>query len=184
MRKFVGVAMAAGLVLSVGVLGAPTAGAAGGTVCATSKGAAKFTPALPKVGDPKTVVSKLTASGTVGGCAGGGVTSGKTVFTQTVKGTPGNCATLLKPDPKSKGTIGKLVITWNNGSTSTVASFTVKQTKAVTTSTTTGKITAGLFVGSSVSGSVTYTPQAGGCTKVPLATVTYLGAKGTKFIIK
>ncbi len=184
MRKTFGVLTVVALMLPVGVMTASSSGAAGGTVCTTSKGSAKFTPALPKVGDPKKINSKLSATGTVSGCKGGGVTAGKTVFTQTVKGTPGNCATLLKPDPKSKGTIGKLVITWGPGKTSTAAVFTVKQTKSVTTSTTTGKITAGLFVGSTITGSVVYTPQTGGCTKVPLATVTYVGAKGVKFVIK
>lgn len=169
----------------MGVLSSGTAGAAGGTVCATSAGTAKFTPPLPILSSKVTVKGKLSATGTVGKCVGGGVTSGHTVFTQTVVSATGsNCSTLVKPDLKSKGTIGKLVITWNTGKTSTVGSFAVKQTKSVTTSTTTGKITAGLFVGSSITGSVTYTVPAGGCSTKPLSTVTYVGAKGAKFIVK
>ena len=76
------------------------------------------------------------------------------------------------------------MITWNTGKTSTATVFTVKQTKTITTSTTTGKITAGLFIGSSITGSVTYTVPKGGCSTKPLATVTYVGAKGAKFVIK
>ena len=184
MRKHLGVALAVALALSAGAFGMTTAGAAGGTTCTTSAGTAKFTPPLPILSSAVKVNSKLSATGTVGKCTGGGVTSGHTVFTQTVAGTPGNCTTLTKPDPKSKGTIGKIVITWNTGKTSTATAFTVKQTKTITTSTTTGKITAGLFVGSTITGSVTYKVPAGGCSTKPLATVTYTAATGAKFIIK
>ncbi len=184
MRKSLGLLLAAALMLPVGVMAASSAGAAGGTVCTTSKGSAKFTPPLPILTSAVKVKSKLTAAGTVGGCAGGGVTSGKTVFTQTSAITPGNCKTLVTVDPKSKGTIGKLVITWNTGKTSTATAFTVKQTKSITTSTTTGKITAGLFVGSTITGSVKYTTPAGACSSKPLASVTYAGAAGVKFVIK
>ena len=183
MRKVGGVLLAVAMVLPLTMMATP-AGAAGGTVCTTSSGTAKFTPPLPILTSSVKVNSTLTATGTVGKCAGGGVTSGHTTFTQTVKGTPGNCTTLTKPDPKSKGTIGKLVVTWNTGKTSTATAFTVKQTKTITTSTTTGKITAGLFIGSSITGSVTYTVPKGGCSTKPLATVTYVAAKGAKFVIK
>jgi hypothetical protein len=156
------------------VLVAP-AGAAGGTVCTTSAGTATFTPPLPVLTSKTLVNGNLSAVGTVGKCTGGGVTSGHTKFKQTVKSTTGsNCSTLAKPSPTSKGTIGSLTITWNTGKTSTAASFTVKQTKSVTTSTTTGKITSGLFVGSTITGSVKYSLPAGACSKKPLATVTYV----------
>jgi len=165
------------------VLVASPAGAAGGTVCATSAGTATFTPPLPILSSKTLVNGSLSAVGTVGKCTGGGVTSGHTKFKQTVKSTTGsNCTTLTKPSPTSKGTIGSLVITWNTGKTSTAASFTVKQTKSVTTSTTTGKITAGLFVGSTITGSVKYTVPSGGCTSKPLATVTYV--QTANFVIK
>ena len=184
MRKVAGVLLVAALAVPAGMVAFSPAGAAGGTTCTTSAGAAKFTPPLPILSSAVKVKAKLTATGTVGKCVGGGVTSGHTTFTQTSAITPGNCTTLTKPDPKSKGTIGKLVITWNTGKTSTATAFVVKQTKAITTSTTTGKITAGLFVGSSITGSVTYKVPTGGCSTKPLATVTYTGAKGAKFIIK
>jgi hypothetical protein len=174
MRKSFGVLLAVASLLPMVMIGAAPAGAAGGTKCATSSGAATFTPALPILSSKVLVNSTLAATGTVGKCVGGSVTSGHTTFKQTVKGAGSNCSTLVKPDPKSKGTIGKLVVTWNNGKTSTSTAFTVKQTKSVTTSTTTGKITAGLFVGSTISGSVKYTTPTGACSAKPLAKVTYV----------
>ncbi|MGO9876608.1 MAG: hypothetical protein ACLPVY_22770 [Acidimicrobiia bacterium] len=182
MRRIAGLLLAAAMVLPVGLV-ASAAGAAGGTVCATTAGTATFTPPLPILSSKATVAGTLSAVGTVGKCAGGGVTSGHTTFKQTVKSTTGsNCTTLAKPSPTSKGTVGTLTITWNTGKTSTATSFAIKQTKLVTTATTTGKITAGLFVGSTVTGTVKYTLPKGACSAKPLATVTY--AQAGNFTIK
>jgi hypothetical protein len=167
--------MVAALVMSMGAFGASSAGgAAGGTVCSTSADTAVFAPALPVLSSKVLVKGTLSATGTVGKCKGGGVTSGHTTFKSSKSTTGANCSTLAKPNPASKGTIGKLTIVWNTGKTSTVASFTVKQTKTVTTATTTGKITAGLFVGMTITGSVKYSLPKGACGSKPLAKVTYV----------
>ena len=174
MRKQLCVVAAAGLLLSMGALGMSTAGAAGGTVCGTAAGKATFTPPLPKLGDATLVKGSLTSAGTVGKCVGGGVTTGHTAFKSNPATTGSNCTTLAKPDPKGKGTIGKFVITWNTGKTSTVTTFTIKQvTGKPPTATVGGKITAGLFVGSTMKGTVLYKLPAGGCSAKPLAAVTY-----------
>ncbi len=186
MRKTFGLLCAVALMLPVGVI---TAGAASGAAktptCKTASGTATFKPPLPDLTKTKKVKSKLSAKGKLGGCAGGGVKSGTITFTQTTKPTPSNCTTLGTPDPKSKGTIGKLVIKWNTGKLSTVGKFTIKQTKAVVDATTTGKITAGLFKGKTVKGTTTYTLPKNACAKGhPLSKVTFKNKKNTKFVIK
>jgi hypothetical protein len=185
MRKFAGVLLAAALALPVGALIAAPGGAAAATpTCKTAAGSATFKPPLPDLTSTKKVKSSLTAVGTVGKCTGGGVASGKTKFVSPTSKTGANCATLAKPDPKSKGTVGSITITWNNNKTSTAKVFTIKQTTAnATHANTTGKITAGLFKGKSISGQVAYTLPKGACTKGhPLKTVKYSAIK--PFVIK
>src|SRR5471030_2830506 len=99
MRKSFGVLLAVASLLPMVMMAAP-AGAAGGTVCATSAGSATFTPPLPILSSKVKVAGTLKATGTVGKCVGGGVTSGHTTFVQTVKSTTGgsNCTTLTHPD--------------------------------------------------------------------------------------
>jgi hypothetical protein len=173
MRKSLGLLLATALVLPVGVMAASSSGAAGGTVCSTAAGSAVFSPALPVISSAVLVKGTLVATGTLGKCVGGGVTSAHTVF-KSPKGTTGsNCKTLATFDPKSKGTVGTETITWNTGKTSTVA-LTLKQVKGKPTTTNiVGKVTKGLFVGSSQSGQVIYTLPAGACASKPLAKVTY-----------
>jgi|SRR4051812_36663053 len=180
MRKFVGLFAAAALLVPAGVMVSQQAGAAAATPsCKTAAGTATFNPPLPDLTSTAKVKGTLSAVGTVGKCTGGGVTSGKTKFTSPKSKTGANCATLAKPDPKSKGTIGTIVITWNNKKTSTAKVFTIKQvTGSPTHANTTGKITAGLFVGKSISGQVAYTLPKGACGKGhPLKTVKYSGIK-------
>jgi len=190
MRKTLGLLCAAAMLLPIGVITANAAGGAAATpTCGATKGTAKFTPALPKITNPpskaKKVLSKLTATGTLSGCAGGGVTGGSVKFTQTSKPTPGNCSTLAAPSKTSKGTIGTLVITWAGGKgTSTATAFTVKQTAAIVDATTTGKITSGLFAGKTITGTTTYTLPKGACSTADLSTLSYTNKKGTKFVIK
>jgi hypothetical protein len=184
MRKTIGLLCAAALMLPVGVI---TAGAAGGAsktpTCATAKGTATFKPPLPKDAAKK-VKAKLSAIGSIGKCVGGGVKSGKITFTQTSKPEPGNCQTLAEVKPTDKPTVGKLVIKWNNGKTSTAGKFTIKQTKSVVDASTTGKITAGLFKGKTIKGTTTYKLPAGACSTKNLAKLTYTNKKGTKFVVK
>jgi hypothetical protein len=186
MRKVGGLLLAAALMLPVAMISASPAGAAGGVSCATAAGTATFKPALPPIGSTAKVKGTLSAAGTLSKCTGApGVTSAKTKFTSPKSTTGANCTTLSSPDPKSKGTVGTIVITWNNKKTSTAKVFTIKQVskKDPVHATTKGKITAGLFVGKSITGTVLYSLPKGACSAGhPLAKVTY---KGTKpFVIK
>ncbi len=179
MRKTIGVLCAAALLLPVGVMTASVADAGPTTpTCSAAKGTFKFTPPLPASGG---VITNLSSAGTVTGCSGGGVTSGKTTFTQTVKSTTkSSCATLAKPT--GKPTTGLFVVTWNNGKKSTAKAFNVTQLKnPITNATTTGKITSGLFVGKTITGTVTFKLQVSGGKCVG---GTYTNAKGVKFVIK
>ncbi len=179
MRKSFGVLLAvASLAVPTLVMASPGGAAAATPTCNAAKGTFKFTPALPASGG---VIDSLSSAGTVASCSGGGVTSGTTVFTQTTKSTtPSSCATLAKPT--GKPTIGKFVVTWNNKKTSTAVGFKVTQsTKTITNATTTGKITAGLFVGKSITGSVTFSLKSAG-GKCPGGT--YVNTKGVKFVVK
>ena len=172
MRKVAGLLLAAAMVLPIGVIASP-AGAAGGTVCGTSAGSATFTPPLPILTSKTKVFGNLVAIGTLGKCVGGGVTSAHTKFTSTKSTTGSNCTTLVTYNPTAKPTMGTEVITWNTGKTSTVA-LQLHQVKGHATETSvTGTITAGLFMGSKQTGTLSYTAQTNGCTKVPLKTVTY-----------
>ena len=178
MRKSFGVFLAVATLLSMVVIGSPAGAAAATPTCNSAAGTFKFTPGLPATGG---VLANLSSAGTVTGCAGGGVTSGKTVFTQTTKSTTtSSCTTLAKPT--GKPTVGKFVVTWNNGKTSTATGFNVTQsTKTITNATTTGKITAGLFVGKSIAGAVTFKLSVVGGKCVGGS---YTAAKGVKFVIK
>jgi len=186
MRKTLGLLCAAALMLPIGVITAGSAGAATVTQCSAAAGTATFTPPVAKgptaaTQGPKRS-SKLSSSGTVSGCAGGGVKSGKTKFVQTSKPTPGNCYTLLNPKASSPGTLGTLTITWNTGKVSTAKGFKIKQT-AATTATTTGKITSGQFAGKTIKGTVSFAPKKGDCVNSDLSQVSYTNKKGTKFVI-
>ena len=173
----------AALAVPAGMIAMSSASAAGGTVCSTALGTATFAPPLPILKSKVLVKGTLSSAGTVGKCVGGGVTTGHTAFKSPKSTTGANCSTLAKPSPTSKGTIGSFVVTWNTGTTSTAKTFTIKQVKgAPTHATVTGKITAGLFVGSSISGTVLYKLPAGACIAKPLAKVAY-SAIG-KFTIK
>jgi hypothetical protein len=184
MRKVAGVLLVAALAVPAGMVAFAPAGAAGGTVCSTALGSAVFTPPLPVVTSKVLVKGTLVATGTLGKCVGGGVTSAHTLFKSPKATTGSNCKTLITFDPKSKGTIGTETITWNTGTTSTVA-LTLKQVKGAPTKTNiTGTVTAGLFKGSHQTGQVTYKTPAGACTTKPLAKVTYSGSPGIKGVIK
>jgi hypothetical protein len=184
MRKALGLFCAAALMLPLGVVTAnPATGAAKTPTCGVAKGTATFKPPLPKETN-KTVKAKLGAKGSISKCVGGGVKSGSITFTQTSKPEAGNCQTLAEVKPGDKPTVGKLVIKWNNGKTSTAGKFTIKQTKSVVDAGTTGKITAGLFKGKTIKGTTTYKLPTGACSTKNLAKLTYTNKKGTKFVIK
>jgi hypothetical protein len=182
MRKTLGVLTAAALMLPVGLTAiAPAGSAAALPTCNAAKGTFKFTPALQLKTTAKGGV--LSSAGTLASCSGGGVTAGKTVFKSPKGTTASGCSTLIKPDPKSKGTIGAFTITWSNKKTSTAKTFAIKQTAALVDATTIGKITSGLFVGKTIKGTVTFTLNKGGCSTVPATGGTYINKKATKFTI-
>ena len=186
MRKSLVLFAAAAMMLPIGIITAAPAGAATVTQCSAAAGTGTFTPAIAKgitaaTQGPKRS-SKLSSTGTVSGCVGGGVKSGKTKFVQTSKPTPGNCYTLLHPKASSPGTLGTLTITWNTNAVSTAKGFKIKQTTA-TEATTTGKITSGKFVGKTIKGTVSFKPKQGDCVNSDLKSVSYTNKKGTKFVI-
>ncbi len=172
MSKVAGILFAAAMVLPIGLVASP-AGAGGGTVCKTAGGTATFSPALPILTSKATVKDKLTAIGTLGQCSGGGVTTAHTLFVTPVGKTGSNCTTLITYNPKAAPTTGTETITWNTGKTSTVA-LELHQVKGHSTETSvTGTVTAGLFKGLGQTGTLIYTAEKNGCTKIPLASVTY-----------
>lgn len=177
MRKFVGLVLAAGLLVPAAIyVGAP-AGAAGGTSCASGKGSAKFTPALPDLSSKVKVKDVLTSSGTVAGCTGtvkSGVLTGKAPAS-----TGSNCLTIATPT--TTPTKITLTVKWNTGTTSTIAAQLKEIPKTpVTTQTVSGSVTAGLFKGSKLSGKFTYKLPAGACSKGhPLAALTYVNVGAT-----
>ena len=183
MRKTFGLLCAAALMLPVGIIAAAPAGAATVTQCGVAKGTATFKPPLPKLGNSTKVKSKLTSTGTVSGCKGGGVTSGKTKFTQTSASTGANCTTLVQPKATDKPTVGTLTTTWQNGKVSTAKSTAIKQTDA-THANITGKITSGLFLGKTLKGTVEFTPESGGCTSKDLSKVTYVNKNAQHKVVK
>jgi hypothetical protein len=183
MRKTFGVLFAAVLMMSaVAITATAASGAAATPTCKSAKGTFKFSPGLPVKGTIKG--GKLTSSGPITGCSGGGVTSGKASFTSAKSTTASGCSTLTKPDPKSKGTLGAFTIKWNNGKTSTAKTFYIKQTKAIVDATTIGKITSGLFVGKTIKGTITFALAKGSCSTKPATGGTYVAKKGTTFTVK
>jgi hypothetical protein len=183
MRKTLGLLCAAAMMLPIGVIAANAAGGAAALpTCTAAAGTFKFTPPLPASGG---VISNLSSAGTVTGCTGGGVKSGHTTFKQTVKSTTkGSCATLAKPT--GKPTVGLFTVTWNTGKTSTAKVFNVTQSKTtITNATTTGKITSGMFVGKTITGTVTFALKTSGSgSSLKCTGGTYKNAKGVKFVIK
>jgi hypothetical protein len=170
MRKAAGVLAALSLLIPAGILvTSPASAATATTKCKKLKGTQHYNPALPKLGSTQQVNSKTTATATISGCVGGGVTSGK-VVTKPGK-YHGNCQTLLST---KKGTVtkGAATITWNNHKTSSVtttltslsAPGTAKPKLKLVT-----KFVKGLFAGHSSSTTITASAPSGSCTSKPLS---------------
>jgi hypothetical protein len=171
MRRFVGVLVAVGLLVSAAVIIGAPAGAAGGTSCKSGGGTATFTPALPIFTSKTKVKAVLKSSGAVAGCSGT-VKSGK-ITGVSPKSTGSNCTTLSTPT--TTATKVTLTVKWNTGATSTIAAQ-LKQIPnvAVTTQTVSGPVKAGLFKGSKLAGKFTYSLPKGACGKGhPLAKLSY-----------
>jgi len=162
------------------VLVGSAAGAAGGTSCATASGAGTFSPALPKVGSASKVTPTLSVTGgKLGGCSGGGVTSGS--LAATIKFTiPSNCSSLLAG--AATGAKGTETITWNTQQKTTVAPLVLNGVTGKPTQTTAfGPVTAGLFSGLSQTGTLVYTLPTGACTSGGLSKVTFKQVTGQAF---
>ena len=138
MKPFVRLTVALAMLIPVGALSAGPAGAAGGTTCKSPSGTLTFSPGVSSVAKVQTININLPISG----CVGGGVKSG--VF----KGSLKTAAVAIK-DLGKLSTNLKLTstITWNTKKTSTLTASSKTTTGKVITSTVTGKISKGLFVG-------------------------------------
>jgi len=172
MRKFVGVLCAAAMLLPVGIMATTAGAAAAKPSCKTLTGEASFSPALPALSSKLTTKPTITIKGAkLSGCAGGGVTGG-TVNSTLKFGVANNCKSLLAG--ATTNTTGTVTVTWNTKKTSTAAKVTLKGvTGKPTSQTVSGKITAGLFVGSTISVTTMFTPLKGGCTTAGLALVSF-----------
>jgi hypothetical protein len=177
-KKVAGVLFAAAMVLPIGLVVSPAA--AGpvqlGTTCKTVKGTGKFTPALPPLSSKTKVQARFDDRLTVTGCTGGGVTGGVgPVAIRTYGKTGANCATFTTASTTTPLMTGTQTITWNIKKTSTVS---VTMRKAAPPKgkippewrvTVTGKVTAGLFAGRTMSENLDLLLPKGGCTGDPLA---------------
>jgi len=160
--------IAAALVLPVGLAASP-AGTAATASCATESGTTSFSPALPKIGDPTTVLS--TSTGTIGGCVGLGAITGGTVVVTGAYSSPANCATFAAGGQGP--TVGGFTVTWNTGQTSTGTQTTDvvpgHPNEATIIATTTG----GLGQGTTGRATVVTADPAGACISAPLSSATF-----------
>ena len=176
MRKSVYAILVTGLVLSSLSSGAaPTSaaevGAASGTSCKSSTGSLSFSPTLPKLGSSAKVFAKLSMSGVVSSCSGGGVGSGQLKFTSGTSKSGMNCATLAAYS--SAAMSGTEVISWDAGGTSTIALKLLDVKDSPTMERLQGSVTGGLFKGLKQSGLIQFSLPSNGCTKVGFSKASY-----------
>jgi hypothetical protein len=125
MRKAAGVLCALALVVPVGVVTMNSVGAATPTTqCKTLTGKQTYTPALPLISSTKVVTSKVSSTSKIGGCVGGGVTSGTATASSTYKG---NCKSFAAG--LGKPTKGTASIKWSNGKTTSVQTTLTSKSK-------------------------------------------------------
>jgi len=147
MRKICLFTMAIALLAPIAVLTAGPADAASGTTCGKPSGTITISPGLTSTPTVQTISVVLP----VKACKGGGVTSG------TSKGSIKTAAIDISTFAGGKPVVLNDTITWNTKATSTfTANSTTKiSSKGVITATVKGKVTKGLFVGGTVSTTVT-----------------------------
>jgi hypothetical protein len=165
--------LAVALVVPMGAL-ATSAGAATtpGTSCAAPSGTIKIAPGLTNVKKVQTITFNLP----IKACKGGGVTSG--LSKGSLKTAPTSISSFAEPGPPLKVTT---VLTWNNKKTSAfTASTTTKVAGGAITSALKGKVTKGLFVGKTVT--VTLTVKLGPLVNGAITNLTIKGK--TAFVIK
>jgi len=146
MRKIYVFTMAIALLAPVAAMTAVPAGAAGGTTCAKPSGTITISPGLTTTPTAQTISVVLP----VKSCVGGGVTGGTS--TGSLKTAKITLKTLASGAPITLND----TITWNNHKTTTFSAkaATTIASNGVITSKINGKVSAGLFVGSTVSTSV------------------------------
>lgn len=180
MRKTLGLLFAASLLVPVGVIAAGPAGAAAKVpTCKTLSGKQTYSPALPKIGVATKVNSNVTTTANIGGCTGGGVTSGKSSSKSVYKG---NCTTLVTHKGATKGSA---TIKWSNGKTSSVSTSlttTSKPGASPVLATLVSKFTAGAFKGTTSTVHLKATPPKDACTKKSLTGYVFVNVG--KFVTK
>jgi hypothetical protein len=153
--------------------------AATGTSCKSAAGKAAFTPALPKKGSAAKVFPVLAATGTIGGCNGGGVTGGTTKFKSPRSKTGQNCTTF---ETFNTAVItGTESITWNTKATSTISLTLHKVSGHPTDASMTGTVTSGPFKGMHVNGLLGFTFPGRACSAAGLSSFTYKSLRSEVF---
>jgi hypothetical protein len=181
MRKALVILFAASLIGSITLAVAGPAGAAGPLPpkCKTFSGTETWTPALPKLGDPKKVNSTVKLNATLTGCTGvAGIKSGKSSATTKIKQQ--NCTTTIQSSSKGSKSTGKII--WNNGKTSTTANtLTLKSKVGVSPAKfqLVSKYTAGVGVGHTTTSMISVTLNKDACTKKPLSSAKFHATSST-----
>ena len=171
--KRVGILLVAMSMMSpIAVLAAGPAGAAGGTTCAKPSGTITIKPGLTT----KPTVQTISVVLPVKLCKGGGVTGGNS------KGSIKTTAVSISTFASGKPIAFNDTITWNNKKTTTFTATAATKigAKGAITSVIKGKVTKGLFVGSSVS--TTVSVKLGPLVKNAITTLKITGTAA--FVIK
>jgi len=181
MRKALGVLFAASLIVSMGVVVAGPAGAAGPLPpkCKTFSGTETWKPPLPKLGVKTTVSGKITLKATLTGCTGvKGITNGSSSAVTPFKNQ--NCNTTVANSKKGSKSTG--TIKWNNGKTSTTANtLTLKSKVGVSPATfqLVSKYTKGVGAGHTTTSTISVTLNKGACTTASLSSAKFHATKST-----
>jgi hypothetical protein len=183
MRKLAGLLCAAAVALPVPLL-AESASAAGSVACSSLEGTEVWQSPLPKRHAGRTTKPTITINDAkLGGCTSSGGAIRRGMVDATIKWLdPGNCDTLMTytpgmPEPRIKGTV---TITWNTGTTSSVA-VSLRPTKPYVQKVT-GTVTQGKYLGSTFSVMLLIAPPPGACDTKPLSTTPFSGL--TKLVIR
>ncbi|HEY1739143.1 MAG TPA: hypothetical protein VGI86_10550 [Acidimicrobiia bacterium] len=151
LRKIAGFACALTLAAPLGfVLGTPSATAATAVqTCGSLKGTVALSPGLSTTPKSQTV----TAKGNAAKCTPSKATGGAGTLAATTHIANGSCQAL------ASGTTLPLKgsIKWKNGKTSSVTMNAKTTSKAPTTANITGKVSAGLFAGKTITGQIKFT---------------------------
>ena len=168
MKSLVRISMAMALLIPLGAIAAsPSGAAAAGTTCKGASGKISLKPGLTTVKTVQTITINLPITG----CTGSVKTA---VFKGSLKTDPISIATIASSTKPLKLTS---TITWNTKATSSlVANSTTKIVGGVINSTVSGKISAGLFKGLTLTSAQTVKvgPTVGG--KVVSLSITAKGA--------